>query len=127
MRWIWLGLALAMAGTSCASTQEKAKRTEDLLAAAGFRQKIATTPEQKEHLQSLEQRKLVAHQRDDGQMAYVYADAQGCNCIWVGDAEAYQHYQQMAHEARIAEEQREAAEAQEDAAMDWGVWGPWWW
>ena len=128
MRWIVVGLAMAIAGAACAGTQErKTEQTEQLLGAAGFRQKIASTPEQEQHLQTLEQRKLIAHPRDDGQTGYVYADAEGCNCIWVGDAAAYQRFQQMAHEAQVAEAQREAAEAQEDAAMDWGVWGPWWW
>jgi len=27
----------------------------------------------------------------------------------------------------IADERLEAAEAEESAAMDWGLWGPWWW
>jgi len=45
----------------------------------------------------------------------------------VGDPQAYAEYQRLALQKQLADERLEAAEAEESAAMDWNVWGPWWW
>jgi hypothetical protein len=102
--------------------------TEQLLTAAGFRMKLADTPEKLAHLRTLTQRKIIAHQRDGG-VGYVYADATACQCLYVGNEKAYQRYQQLAVEKKIAEDKRMAAEMNLDAAMNWNMWGPWgpWW
>ena len=39
---------------------------------------------------------------------------------------AYQRYQQLAIKQQLAQEQVMAAEMNEDAAMNWGAWGPFW-
>lgn len=119
-------LTVALAGCAAMEAQETAS-TEQLLSAAGFKMKLADTPEKITHLQSLTQRQLVPHTRD-GQIYYAYADANS-RCLYVGDEQAYQRYQQLAAQERIAEEQRQAAEINMDAAMNWEMWGPWdpWW
>jgi hypothetical protein len=38
----------------------------------------------------------------------------------------YAQYKRFALKKEIADEKLEAARAQEDAALDWGVWGPFW-
>lgn len=116
---IVVGLGIVMAG--CAA---RAIETERLLAAAGFQMKLADTPEKLAHVETLTQRQLVPHQRDD-KIYYVYADANYCKCVYVGTAEAYQQYQKLALQKKIAEQQLQAAEMNQDAAMNWNMWGPW--
>lgn len=123
-----LALLAAALITGCASMEaDRARSTESLLAAAGFKVKLADTPEKLAHLKTLTQHKLVPHDKD-GQVVYVYADATTCQCLYVGSEEAYQSYQRLALQKKIADDQRMAAEMNEDAAMNWGMWGPgpWW-
>lgn len=130
VRWIpcgciavFLGLSLIWGG--CAAMQEnRVMDMERTLAASGFRVKFADTPEKMEHLKDLTQRKLVPHSKE-GKVFYIYADAEYCKCLYVGDEEAYQRYQELALQRKIAEDQRMAAEMNRDASMNWGMWGPW--
>lgn len=124
------GIAVACAVvqlTACASLEEKVQDTEQLLAAAGFKINYAQTAEQQANVKGMTQLKLVAHPKDDKVM-YVYADANICQCVYVGDADAYTRFQKLAVEKQIADEQRQAAETNLDATMNWGMWGPglWW-
>ena len=130
-----VGLAMAMLVTvlvcalaGCAVVKEvqksEASDTEQLLAAAGFKVKLADTPKKMAHLQTLTQRKLISHQRN-GKVYYVYADALNCQCLYVGNEAAYQRYQQMLIDRQIAAQQRMTAEMNYDAAMDWDLYGPW--
>jgi hypothetical protein len=112
-------LALALAGCQAIENSE-AENTEQLLAAAGFQMKEATTPEQMANLEEQTQRKLVIHDQD-GQARYVYADAQDCKCVYVGSEWNYDEYQKLSVKQEIAEDRLEAS-------MDWdtwGLWGPW--
>ena len=121
--FLLMGLSLTL--TACAALQnQEAMDTERLLSAAGFRIRLADTPEKLDHLKSLTQRKLVQHERN-GRVYYIYADAQHCKCLYAGNEEAYQRYQKLALDKQIAEDRRMAAEMNEDAAMNWGLWGPW--
>lgn len=118
-----LGSLMLLAGCQ-AIEEEEAQTTEQLLAAAGFQMKVADTPERLAHLKTLTQLQLVPHDRD-GQVNYVFADAEGCKCLYVGNESEYDAYQKLAVQQRIADEKREAAAENMDAAMDWGMWGPW--
>jgi hypothetical protein len=127
--WIPCGLAIAAVGAAalagCTMIRNyEANQKEQMLAAAGFTMKLADTPEKLAHLQTLAQRKLVPYPRN-GKVYYLYADALSCKCLYVGDEKAYQRFQQLALEQRIADEEREAAAMNEQAAMNWGMWGPW--
>jgi len=96
--------------------------TEQLLTAAGFRKKVADTPEKLAHIEMLTPaRKLVEHRRD-GQLYYVYADPDLCKCLYVGTPTQYQ----LALEKRLANEELVALqEHQDDDAILWGLWAPW--
>jgi len=109
-----LGIALA----GCAAIEKsKATDTEQLLAAAGFKMKLADTPAKLAHLKTLTQLKVVPHDRN-GKMYYVYADAAYCQCLYAGNQEAYQRYENLIVTQNIAQ-------MNEAASMDWGMWGPW--
>lgn len=126
LRPVWLLFSGLL--TACAAMEaSKAVETEQMLAAAGFKLKLADTPDQLAHVQSLAQHKLVPHEKD-GSIYYVYADATTCKCLYWGNEESYQRYQQFAVQREIADEERMAAQMNESAAMNWGMWGagPWW-
>jgi hypothetical protein len=109
-------LSIALAGCA-AMKKSEATDTEQLLAAAGFKMKLADTPERLAHLKTLTQLKVVPHDRN-GKMYYVYADAADCQCLYAGNQEAYQRYENLAVKQNIAQ-------MNEAASMDWGMWGPW--
>lgn len=109
----------------CAAIQRsEAIRTERVLAAAGFQMKLADTPEKLAKVQGMTQRKLQPHDKD-GEVFFVYADALECNCVYVGTEAAHQRYQQLALKQELADQARETAELNENAAMEWNTWGTW--
>lgn len=111
-------LAMVIALNGCAAIEKSnAMDTERMLSAAGFRMKFADTAEKLAHLQALTQATVVPHQKD-GSVYYAYADAEFCKCLYVGSEKAYQQYQRMTV-------QRNIAEMNEDAAMNWDMWGEW--
>ena len=119
--------ATAFAMVGCAAMRRhEARDTGDLLVAAGFRSKLADTPEREQRLRALPPLKMVS-QSKDGHLVYRYADPYSCDCLYVGDEQAYAEYKRLALKKQVAEERLEAAEAEESGAMDWGLWGPWWW
>lgn len=123
-------LVLALAGCAVVKTVQKneAADKEQLLAAAGFKVKLADTPQKMTHLQTLPQRKMFTKERQ-GKVYYLYADPLNCKCLYVGDQAAYQRFQQMQEERQIAAQERMAAEMNYEANFDWGMYGPWdpWW
>lgn len=128
--WWQLGMALAAVvtvGSGCAAIRKGDVDTqEQLLSAAGFQMKLADTPQRLQHLQTMTSQKLVPHTKD-GKLYYVYADPEFCKCLFVGNEPAYQKYQQLAIQQKITQERLNAAAMNEDAAMNWGMWGPFWW
>jgi hypothetical protein len=115
-----LALIVALSLIGCAALQRsEAQDTEQLLAAAGFQAKPADTPEKLANLSTMPPRKLVSQAKDEN-FVYSYADPDYCQCLYVGGPREYSAYQRLAVKREIAEEQR-------DAAMHWGLWGPWWW
>jgi hypothetical protein len=109
-------LSIALAGCA-AMKKSEATDTEHLLSAAGFKMKLADTPERLAHLKTLVQLKVVPHERN-GKMYYIYADAAYCQCLYAGNQEAYQRYENLAVKQNIAQ-------MNQAASMDWGMWGPW--
>jgi len=83
--------ALPALGLSYAFAQQTIVIPDNLFTQAGFVVKYATTPEKSALLRSLPPDKLVTRRRD-GKLYYVYADAAGCNCAYVGTPEAYAAY-----------------------------------
>ena len=130
MRWttrILPLVALGLSVTGCAAIRaHQTVETEQGLAAAGFQVKPADTPEKLAHLQTLTPRKVVRYTRD-GQPQYAYADPETCKCLYVGDEQRYQKYQELSLQKEIADERMSAAQTNWDASMNWGAWGPWGW
>ena len=123
-----LALALAFLMGGCAAMrQEEAQKTDDLLAAAGFKVRPADTPEKLAHLKAMQPLK-VSMRTKDGRVIYSYADPYSCICVYVGGPEEYAQYQRLAlRQQQVAEESLEATEVANDAATDWGMWEPLWW
>jgi hypothetical protein len=128
----WWPIAATLAAvvilvSGCAAIRKSEVETqEQLLSAAGFQMKLADTPQKLAHLQEMTRQKLVPHTKD-GKLYYAYADPEGCKCRFVGDEPAYQKYQQLAIQQKVAQERVNAAAMNENAAMNWGLWGPFWW
>ncbi len=118
----WTALAASRALSGCATVG--AQDRENMLAAAQFTRKQADTPAKLAKLKAMPQN-VFLYQKRKGARYYVYADAAGCGCLFIGNETAFQHYQQIRMEQHIADEQLAAAEMQQDVAMDWGMWGPW--
>jgi hypothetical protein len=119
-------VALMVLGGCAAMQRQEAQSKESLLAAAGFQVRVASTPAQQANLQALTPRRIVPHAMKNGAVAFVYADPTGCNCVYVGDQQAYQRFQQLAIKQQLAQEQVMTAEMNQDAMMNWGLWGPFW-
>jgi hypothetical protein len=117
-RLIGVFVLLAFAA-GCANTPQ----TENMLSAAGFTTKPATTAQQQQHLKTLVPNKVTLVQRK-GKTYYVYADP-AHNQIYVGNQAQYQRYQQLRQANNLAQENLEAAELNQQTAMGWGVWEPW--
>ena len=115
-------VALVLQG--CTIPQNTA-RMEALMIKAGFQVRRADTPERLAHLKTLTLRKLVRHDRD-GAPYYVYADPDGCQCVYVGNEAAYQQYRKLAQESQAAAVQQLAEGGSRDS-MRWGVWDPFFW
>ena len=119
-RLISIFLMLALVG--CAMNRnQKAVEMKKLLAASGFKMRLADSESKLAQLKELPQRKLVA-QNWGGKVRYVYADASDCKCAYVGDEAAYKRFQDLALQRQIAEEDRRAAERDNPAEMDGGGW-----
>ena len=104
-------------GGCAAMRRQQARDTGDLLVSAGFTAKPADTPERAKCLEAIPPLKVVSQQKD-GHVLYRYADPYSCHCLYVGDQQAYAEYKHLAL--------REAAEAEESAAVDRGFSGPRW-
>jgi hypothetical protein len=114
--------ATALGGLLPSAAQAKSKsaieRKEDALSAAGFEPKPASTPDRQQMLARLPADKFSRRVNGDTTM-YVYADPKICNCLYVGDQNAYAAYRRQAQAKQIADEQQEAAQ------WNWGAWRPW--
>ena len=111
---------LVLAG--CMSQQQRVADKEDSLAAAGFVQRPANTPERQAMLNRLPPHKFVRHVHGDN-ITYVYADPLVCDCLYVGSQQAYGQYQQALQQKSIADEQELTAQEYADPAWTWGPWG----
>ncbi|MDD2768280.1 MAG: hypothetical protein PHT19_06075 [Methylococcus sp.] len=111
---------LILAG--CAGSEEKVETIEQLLAASGFQIFYAQTPQQQTNLKAIPQRQLVSHQVDK-KLTYLYADADHCDCVYVGDQAAQNRLRQLAAEKTQVDWQVEAAELRLNWTMNPAVWG----
>ena len=98
----------------CATVNKgKTRNTEDLLIAAGFTRKVATTPEGQAKLNAIKPLKMVRAKRD-GEVIYVYYDPYNCKCAYVGGEQQYAEYKRLTIQQKIGEENFETPEMMED-------------
>jgi hypothetical protein len=120
-----LMIALLMGCATQETPTQRAQRIEPMLAAAGFHVHPADTPARVANLQTLTPLK-VSFAPKDGKMRYWFADPIYCQCLYVGNEETYDRYQQLRLQQKLAEEQQETAQINESAAMqeqmDFGMW-----
>jgi hypothetical protein len=100
----------------CAST--RARHTESLLSAAGFHTLTPATLEQKACYAALPPYKM-QRQEINGKVVYAFADKK-TGIVYAGGESQYQEFQRLAHQQRIASEQLQAAQMNQNAAMNWG-------
>lgn len=128
-RYVWRGLVgslVALTPAACAHQNRDVTGIQNMLAASGFQMKLADSPDKLNHVQSFPQRKVTPVERQ-GELKFVWADAQDCKCMFVGNEANYQSYAKLAEQEKLARENYEAARAQQWAAWQAG-WGPaWWW
>ena len=132
------GAALALSVAACASHEEKIEKHENLLSASGFSMRPADTAKRQELINTLPPRRFV-ERTHDGKPVFLYADAEVCHCLYVGDDKAYQSLQstitqrQMARDA-VGDQSQLRNESMDDyhydirliedreSAWDWGPW-----
>jgi predicted small secreted protein len=118
--------ATALALSACETMSQRVAGKEDTLAAAGFTMLPANTPQRQAELSKLPPNKFVPRTTSDNSTQYVYADPVVCNCLYIGNQQAYGAYRQDVLNKKIADEQQMAAMTYQDG-WDWGGWdwGPW--
>lgn len=130
---VWIGIAvLAVLIGGCSATPEKTPdpfAAQMVLAQAGFKFKIAETPEEIAELKALPQKTIFQHPHEDQQW-YVYADADGCGCLYYGDETNYQRLRKSVRDEKEAvrrgyvleEKQRTAIEGGMAPQINWDRW-----
>ena len=101
--------------------KDNTKNTENLLIAAGFTQKVATTTEGQAKLTALKPLKMVRAKRE-GEVIYVYPDPYNCKCAYVGGEQEYAEYKRLAIQKQIAQENFMATEMIPEPSADPGFW-----
>ena len=85
-----IALAAALTVTGCAGPPKDHPTLQAMkaLGTAGFDLKMADTPAKLERIKQLPQLQL-AQVEHKGRQVYVFTDAQGCQCLYAGDENAY--------------------------------------
>lgn len=91
---------------------------------AGFNMVPAESPPKVAILKSLPPLKLKYYISKQGHPVYWFADPYQCNCLYQGDEEAYQRYQNLRLQQRMVEQEQQAAELNQDAAMQMNMFNP---
>jgi len=126
MRCIFLtsiAIVCAVLSVGCASTQTTTQNRESMLVASGFKVITPKTTTQKQKLQNLTPGKVTMIQKA-GKTYYIFPDP-AHNQAYVGRPKEYQTYLQMRADNKLAKESLETAEMNQDASMQWSVWGGW--
>jgi hypothetical protein len=113
--------ALLVLALGCSSMQTQNK--ENLLIAAGFKVIVPSTATQQQKLRALPAGKVTFVQKDR-KIYYVFPDAAN-NQAYVGGPQQYQAYKQLRLANKLANENLEAAEMNQDASMNWDTWRGW--
>ncbi len=95
------GLFLALAGCAAAPAN-KTLQAEEALAAAGFELKMADTPKKAERIRRIPQKQVVRAMLKDHEV-YLWADAEDCQCYYVGKR---QNFEQLRHNQKENQAER---------------------
>jgi hypothetical protein len=76
------------------------RNIEGLLLDAGFVRNLADSPEKLERMRSEVQRKVIPVQ-EEGQTYYLYADADICQCLYVGTESAFHRFEDLMYRANL--------------------------
>ena len=115
--------ALALIGACSTIERQEAETDEGMLSAAGFDMLVVDTPEKQAQLRAMKQRTILRREKN-GQLSFLYADAEFCKCLFVGTEADYQAFQRLAYKREIAIARQESAlDADEAGIYDWGMWG----
>jgi hypothetical protein len=121
--FIGIGTACAALLIGCASTQTTTQNRESMLVASGFKMITPKTTAQKQKLQNLTPDKVTMIQKA-GKTYYIFPDP-AHNQAYVGGPKQYRAYQALRADNKLAKESLETAEMNQDASMQWSVWGGW--
>jgi hypothetical protein len=129
LRLVAGGLLIAMLVASCASfhqetAADKARRIDPVLSAAGFQVVPADSPKKESIFATLPPLKMHYYVSKNGNARYWFADPFECNCVYVGDAKAYQRYQNLRIQQKLVKEEEQTAELNQDAAMQMNMYDP---
>jgi len=98
-----IALAAALSVAGCAGPpKDPTFQQMNALAAAGFDLKMADTQAKLERIKKLPQLRLVQVE-DKARQLYVYADAQSCQCLYLGDKNAYRRLIDQSRQQKIDE------------------------
>jgi hypothetical protein len=98
LRFQGIAAAALLVVMGCAGTGKDAPLSEpQLLVFSGFTLKLGYTQAALEEVGKLPQRRVVRIE-SEGQQIYVWADAAGCQCWYVGDQYAYQRLLELGWE-----------------------------
>ena len=88
---------------SCAGTGKISPfQMDEMLVRAGFQMHTADTPKKLDFIKSLPQNELV-HKTYNEKVSYFYVDGSSCQCMYVGDEQAYQRFRQSVKEEQMDE------------------------
>lgn len=107
---------------SCAGTGKMSPiQMDEILVAAGFQLHKADTPKKLSWLKSLPQNELV-HKMYNKKKFYFFVDGTSCQCMYVGDENAYLRFKQFVKEKQLEERtdttSRQAQDDKENFPVD---------
>ena len=115
---IFIFTAAALLGSCSMTPQQRAQQMDPMLAAAGFKLYPADDPQKAQTLKNLPPLKVRRYTGKDGKLRFWVSDPYQCQCLYVGNEGAYQRYEAIRIQNRLAEEQQEAAEENMAATED---------
>lgn len=121
---VFIGIMAAVLAGCAAMEERKAMKMERNLVHVGFQMKLADTPEKLARLESLPQREIFRYEKD-GKIRFVYADAETCECVYVGSEGAYQRFVNLKRDGKVDQKKRMEREMRTVPAIDMRTWGPW--
>ncbi len=98
--------------------QERAQQLEPMLSAAGFAMLPADTPARMDQLSTLPPLTVSYYVGRTGKLHYWMADPKFCKCLYLGNEQAYQRYEQMRMQEKFEQKENESAEDNLAAAQE---------